>query len=183
MPQKRNPDVAELLRGRAGRAYGLLTHLLTLLKAQPLAYNRDMQEDKEAFFQTFDLVLHCARMIPVLAAHLHPDGERMRRACEEGFLEATDAADYLVRKGVPFREAHEAVGKAVLACRKRSCTLGELPLAHWKALHPAFEGDLAAKLALEAVVAARRTLGGTAPARVAQALAQARARLARAGKT
>jgi len=170
MPQKRNPDVAELLRGRAGRAYGLLTHLLTLLKGQPLSYNRDLQEDKELGFQTYDLVLHCVRLLPVLAGHLHPDGERMRRACQEGFLEATDAADYLVRKGVPFREAHEAVGRAVRECRERGCTLVELPLERWRDLNPAFGPDLAA----------RRTEGGTAPLLVRRALKAARRRLAAA---
>ncbi|HTB23282.1 MAG TPA: argininosuccinate lyase [bacterium] len=180
MPQKRNPDVAELLRGRAGRAYGLLMHLLTLLKGQPLSYNRDMQEDKELFFGTFDLVLHCVRLVPVLAANLEPDGARMRTACHEGFLEATDAADYLVRKGVPFREAHEAVGRAVRACRLKGCTLAELPLEAWKSLNPAFGPDLPRHLRLEAVVAARASQGGTAPARVRQALQRARGRVARA---
>jgi argininosuccinate lyase len=182
MPQKRNPDVAELLRGRAGRAYGLLTHLLTLLKAQPLAYNRDMQEDKELFFGTFDMVLHCVRLLPVLAAHLEPDADRMKRACHEGFLEATDAADYLVRKGVPFREAHEAVGLAVRACRAKGCTLPELPLGAWKALNPAFAADLFKHLKLEAVVAARKSQGGTAPGRVREALVRARRRLSTAMK-
>jgi argininosuccinate lyase len=183
MPQKRNPDVAELLRGRAGRAYGLLTHLLTLLKGQPLAYNRDMQEDKESFFQTFDLVLHCVRLLPVLAGNLAPDPERMRQACRDGFLEATDAADYLVRKGVPFREAHEAVGAAVRECQRRSCTLAALPLPVWKSLHPGFGGDLLKALDLDQVVAARRTFGGTAPGRVRSAFARAHRRLAAALKS
>ena len=177
MPQKRNPDVAELLRGRAGRAYALLTHLLTMLKGQPLAYNRDMQEDKELWFQTFDLVLHCVRLLPVLATHLQPDAVRMRNACRDGFLEATDAADYLVRQGVPFREAHEAVGKAVRDCQALGCTLVELPLDHWQSLHPAFKRDLFQALQLEAVVGARKTYGGTAPSQVKAALARARKRL------
>jgi argininosuccinate lyase len=180
MPQKRNPDVAELLRGRAGRAYGLLTHLLTLLKGQPLSYNRDDQEDKELFFQTFDLVLHCVRLLPVLAGHLEPDGGRMRLACKQGFLEATDAADWLVRQGVPFREAHEAVGGAVQACQKRGCTLLELPLEAWKKLHPAFGPGLFNALDLDQVVAARRTFGGTAPGQVRAAYVRARKRLAAA---
>jgi argininosuccinate lyase len=182
MPQKRNPDVAELLRGRAGRSYGLLVQLLTVLKGLPMTYNRDLQEDKEALFQTCDMVLHCARLVPVLAAHLHPDGERMRRACQDGFLEATDAADYLVGKGVPFREAHTAVGRAVRACRQRGCGLAELPLAQWKGLHAAFGADLIPRLSLESVVAARRSPGGTAPVRVRQAMARARRRLAGALK-
>ena len=180
MPQKRNPDVAELLRGRAGRAYGLLTQLLTLLKGQPLAYNRDMQEDKESFFQTFDLVLHCVRLLPVLAQNLAPDAARMRQACQEGFLEATDAADYLVRKGVPFREAHEAVGAAVREGQRRGCTLAALPLAVWRTLHPGFGPDLFKALDLDQVVAARRTYGGTAPGQVRAAYARARRRLAAA---
>jgi argininosuccinate lyase len=177
MPQKRNADVAELMRGRTGRAYGLLTHLLTLQKGQPLSYNRDQQEDKELFFQTFDLVLHCVRLVPVLAQNLSTDPVRMLAACREGFLEATDAADYLVRKGVPFREAHEAVGAAVRLAQGRGATLSELDLEEWKALNPAFDEGLFAALRLEQVVAARRTFGGTAPKNVRAALGRAKARL------
>jgi argininosuccinate lyase len=182
MPQKRNPDVAELLRGRASRAYGLLFQLLTLLKGQPLAYNRDLQEDKETFFQVFDLVLHCARLLPVLAANLIPDPARMRAACREGFLEATDAADWLLRRGVPFREAHEAVGRVVRLCQERGSTLGELPLEQWRRVHPAFGPDLLPALELENVVRARDSFGGTAPRRVRAALARAKLRLARAAR-
>jgi argininosuccinate lyase len=182
MPQKRNADVAELLRGRAGRAYGNLMQLLTLLKGTPLTYNRDMQEDKEGFFGALDQCLHCVRLIPVLAGHLKPQPERMRQACREGFLEATDAADWLVRQGVPFREAHEAVGKAVRACQQRRCTLSQLPLAEWKRLHPAFGPGLFAALELDTVVAARKTFGGTAPAQVKAALKRARQRLAKAAR-
>jgi argininosuccinate lyase len=180
MPQKRNPDVAELLRGRAGRAYGTLMQLLTLLKGQPLCYNRDNQEDKEALFQTYDLVLHCVRMVPVLAGNLTPAGDKMRAACGEGFLEATDAADYLVRKGVPFREAHEAVGRAVRAAKESGSTLPELPLERWRGIHPAFDEDLFRALRLETIVAARRTRGGTAPTEVRAAMLRARRRLGRA---
>jgi argininosuccinate lyase len=139
-----------------------------------------MQEDKELFLGTYDVVLHCVRILPVLAAHLKPDAERMRAACREGFLEATDAADYLVRKGVPFREAHEAVGLAVRRCRELNCTLGELPLDAWRAIHPAFAKDVLAHLALEAVTAARDSFGGTAPRQVREALRRAKGRLARA---
>ena len=177
MPQKRNADVAELLRGRTGRAYGLLTHLLTLQKGQPLSYNRDQQEDKELLFQTFDLVLHCVRLVPVLAQNLTPDPQRMRAACKEGFLEATDAADYLVREGVPFREAHEAVGAAVRLATQRGTTLSALALKEWQALHPKFGPGLFDALRLEQVVAARRTFGGTAPKTVKAALVRARRRL------
>jgi argininosuccinate lyase len=177
MPQKRNPDVAELLRGRTGRAYGLLTHLLTLQKGQPLSYNRDQQEDKELLFQTFDLVLDCVHMVPVLAGNLTPDPRRMLAACQEGFLEATDAADYLVRKGVPFRTAHEAVGAAVRVAQSKGATLSQLSLAEWQALNPAFDAGLFKALQLEQVVAARRTFGGTAPKNVKAALGRARARL------
>jgi argininosuccinate lyase len=180
MPQKRNADVAELLRGRAGRAYGNLMQLLTLLKGTPLTYNRDMQEDKEGFFSALDQCLHCVRLIPVLATHLRPQPGRMRQACRDGFLEATDAADWLVRQGVPFREAHEAVGLAVRACQQRGCTLPELPLAQWQALHPKFGPGLFEALELEAVVAARQTYGGTAPNQVRAALKRARSRLAKA---
>lgn len=180
MPQKRNADVAELLRGRAGRAYGNLVQLLTMLKGQPLTYNRDNQEDKEGFFAAFDQVLHCVRLIPVLAANLTPDPARMRAACREGFLEATDAADWLVRKGVPFREAHEAVGAAVRQCQQLGCTLSELSLQDWRAIHPAFDPALFQALELDTVVGARKTYGGTAPAQVRAALKRARARLAKA---
>jgi argininosuccinate lyase len=182
MPQKRNADVAELLRGRAGRAYGNLVQLLTMLKGQPLAYNRDNQEDKEGFFAAFDQVLHCVRLLPVLAANLSADPERMRNACREGFLEATDAADWLVGRGVPFREAHEAVGKVVRACQGRGCTLSELPIGQWRAIHPAFDSGLYKALELEAVVGARRTFGGTAPANVRAALKRARLRLSKAAQ-
>src|SRR5258708_39676833 len=99
MPQKKNPDVAELLRGRAGRAYGLLVQLLTLLKGQPLAYNRDLQEDKEALFQVLDMAENCVTILPALLKAIEPDAKRMLAACKDGFLEATDAADFLVRKG------------------------------------------------------------------------------------
>lgn len=182
MPQKRNADVAELLRGRAGRSYGNLMQLLTMLKGQPLTYNRDTQEDKEGFFAAFDQALHCVRMIPVLATHLKPDPARMRQACRDGFLEATDAADWLVGKGVPFREAHEAVGGAVRACQQRHCTLAELPLDAWRALHPAFGPGLYRALELDAVVGARKTYGGTAPGQVRAALKRARVRLQKAAQ-
>ncbi|MES2201013.1 MAG: argininosuccinate lyase [candidate division FCPU426 bacterium] len=177
MPQKKNPDVAELMRGRAGRAFGLLMQLLTLVKGQPLAYNRDMQEDKEQLFQVLDMVGACLGIMPAFLAALEPDPTRMLSACEDGFLEATDAADYLVRQGVPFRQAHEAVGAAVRSCRKSGLRLSALSLAQWQGFHPAFGPDLAKALDFKALVAARSTYGGTSPKVVQAALKRARLRL------
>jgi argininosuccinate lyase len=177
MPQKKNPDVAELLRGRAGRAFGLLVQLLTMAKGQPLAYNRDMQEDKQGSFEAIDMVAACLEILPPLLAALKPDAARMRAACEEGFLEATDAADYLVGKGLPFREAHEAAGLAVRAAQDRRCALSQLPLSAWKACHDKFDAGVFRAIALDRVIAARATYGGTAPAQVRAALRRARARL------
>jgi argininosuccinate lyase len=177
MPQKKNPDVAELLRGRSSRAIGLLVQLLTLMKGQPLAYNRDMQEDKEQFFSTLDLVQTCLTVVPPLLAALKPQGKRMAEACGQGFLEATDAADFLVEQGVPFRQAHEAVGRAVAFCQKQGRTLGSLSVEDWRSFHPSFGPGVLARVSAKASVASRRTMGGTAPGRVWEALKQARKRL------
>jgi argininosuccinate lyase len=177
MPQKKNPDVAELLRGRAGRAYGLLVHLLTLIKGQPLAYNRDMQEDKEALFQVVDMVAQCAAVTGPLLHAITPDAVKMLAACKTGYLEATDAADYLVRKGVPFRQAHEVIGKIVKHCQARQMGLADLALADWKGFHALFEADLFKAIDLGQVLSARNTYGGTAPAQLAAAIRRAKARL------
>jgi argininosuccinate lyase len=177
MPQKKNPDVAELLRGRAGRAYGLLVQLLTLVKGQPLAYNRDMQEDKELLFSTTDIAAGCLEITPALLAALSLDKKKMSQACEKGFLDATDAADFLVRRGVPFRQAHEAVGKAVKFCATRGLNLSELSENEWKRMHPKFDSSVKRHLGAKASTMARTTLGGTAPSRVRQALRNALERL------
>ncbi len=178
MPQKKNPDVAELLRGRTGRAFGLLTHLLTMLKGQPLSYNRDMQEDKALLFQTLDMVKECVAAVGLLfPAGLTPKPDRMRAACREGFLEATDAADHLVRLGVPFRQAHEIVGKAVWLCQQEGLTLAQLSLARWKTLYPGISAGIYRSLDLDGIIESRATLGGTASRRVASELKALRARL------
>jgi len=179
MPQKKNPDVAELLRGRAGRAYGLLVHLLTLVKGQPLAYNRDMQEGQELLFQTLDLVKSCLAVVPPLLKAITPNPAAMAEACQRGFLDATDAADFLVRQGVPFREAHEAVGLAIRMAQAKGCGLDGLSEAELRQAHPRFSAAVRPHLAPLASASARRTLGGTAPANVAKALRLARARLRR----
>jgi argininosuccinate lyase len=180
MPQKKNPDVAELLRGRAGRSYGLLVQLLTMMKGQPLAYNRDMQEDKEQFFATLDMVKACVGIVAPLMDALTADEAAMARACKAGFLTATDAADYLARKAVPFREAHEAVGVAIRMAQKKGCGLESLNLDELQQAHKAFAKDVYPLLDPRASASARRTLGGTAPERVREALRAARQRL-RAG--
>jgi argininosuccinate lyase len=177
MPQKKNPDVAELLRGRAGRAYGLLVHLLTLVKGQPLAYNRDMQEDKELFFQTLDLVKLCLGVVPPLLAAISPQPAKMVEACKKGFLDATDAADYLVRQGVPFREAHEAVGHAIRLAQAKGIGLADLDEVDLKKAHPKFSLAMRPLLAPLASASSRKTLGGTSPSQVRHAIKQARARL------
>jgi argininosuccinate lyase len=177
MPQKKTPDVAELLRGRAGRAFGLLVQLLTMIKGQPLSYNRDMQEDKQGTFETLDMSAACLRILPPFLAAIRPNAARMLEACKEGFLEATDAADFLVRKNLPFRDAHEAAGKAVREAQARHCSLAELPLAVWKRCHPSFDAGVFKAIDLNQVLASRGTYGGTAPAQVRAAMRRARARL------
>ncbi len=174
MPQKKNPDVAELVRGKTGRTTGNLVSLLVTLKGLPLAYNRDLQEDKEPLFDSLDTVAGSLRVLAELldGTVFHP--ERMRKAAEEGFLNATDLADYLVTRGVPFRDAHEASGKAVAFCLARSKTLSQLSLAELRRFHPAVERGVFRRLDLDAVVARRDLPGGTAPRQVREALLEAR---------
>jgi argininosuccinate lyase len=180
MPQKRNPDVAELVRGKTARVIGHLTALLVLMKAQPLAYNKDNQEDKEPLFDTVDTLADClAVMTELIETGLAPVPERMRAAASEGFATATDLADYLVRKGVPFRDAHEAVAQAVRHAEQKGCDLAELPLADLQRFAPLVGEDVFGVLTLEGSVASRDHPGGTAPARVRAAAQAARAALAR----
>jgi argininosuccinate lyase len=178
MPQKRNPDVAELVRGKSARIVGHVTGLLVLMKAQPLAYNKDNQEDKEPLFDTSDTLSDClAIMTELVATGLEPVPDRMRAAAREGFATATDFADYLVRKGAPFRDAHEAVARAVRHAEAVGCDLSELPLDQLRQFSPLVAPDLYAALTLEGSVASRDHPGGTAPARVRAAAAAARAAL------
>lgn len=177
MPQKKNPDVPELVRGKTGRVYGHLTSLLTLMKSQPLAYNKDNQEDKEPLFDTIDTVKGCLRvyaeMIPTMQVHR----DTMRQAATRGFITATDLADYLVCKGVPFRDAHEIVGKAVRHCIETKCSLEQLSLDIFKGFSPLIDEDVYAILTLEGSVAARHHLGGTAPPQVRAAIQRLRTHL------
>ena len=175
MPQKKNPDVAELARGKAGRVTGHLVALLTLLKAQPLAYNRDNQEDKEPLFDTFDTLADTlAIMTDLVAGGLTVNASRMREAAAEGHATATDLADYLVRKGVPFRDAHEAVARAVRHAEQGGVELSALPLAELQSFAPQIGADVHDVLTLEGSVASRNHPGGTAPEQVRAAIAAAR---------
>ena len=176
MPQKRNPDVPELVRGKSGRVFGHLLALLVLMKGQPLAYNKDNQEDKEPLFDTVDTLKDSLDAFASLVAGLQPQPKAMRAAALEGHATATDLADYLVRKGVPFRDAHEAVARAVRAAEKAGCDLAELPLKTLKRFSFAIGADVFKSLTLEGSVASRNPIGGTAPAQVRAAVKRARKR-------
>ncbi len=177
MPQKKNPDVPELVRGKSGRVVGHLVSLLTLMKSQPLAYNKDNQEDKEPLFDTADTLRACLRAFGDLVPSLKVRGERLHAAASAGFTNATDFADYLVRQGIPFRDAHAIVGQAVRLAVERGCNLEDLSLAEFQALHSTIDAQVFAILKLENVVAARDHVGGTAPRQVVAACARARRRL------
>ena len=177
MPQKKNPDVAELARGKAGRVYGALVGILTVLKGLPLSYNRDLQEDKEGLFDAVDTAQATVAVMTELVRGLrfHPD--RMRAAAAGRYLNATDATDYLAVKGLPFREAHAVVGRLVGYCLRRGCPIEALPVDELKRFSPLFERDVYEHLTLEACVARRASPGGTAPAAVRRALRDAARRL------
>jgi len=167
MPQKKNPDVPELARGKTGRVIGDLVGLLTLMKGQPLAYNKDNQEDKEPLFDALDTVADSLRAFAGMVPGIEPQRDAMRRAVEEGFATATDLADYLVRRGLPFRDAHEAVARAVRLASERGCDLAALSLVELQAFAPGrIEADVFGALSVEGSLAARDHLGGTAPAQV-----------------
>ena len=174
MPQKKNPDVPELVRGKTGRVYGNLMSLLTVMKALPLAYNKDMQEDKEPLFDTIDTVKGSLKIFAAMIAEMKVRAEAMRRAAAKGFSTATDVADYVVRKGIPFRDAHEIVGKTVRYCLERNKLIEELSLDEFRSFSPAIEEDIFAHITLEASVDARRATGGTAREAVAREIARAR---------
>jgi argininosuccinate lyase len=175
MPQKKNPDVPELIRGKTGRIFGHLMALLTLMKGQPLAYNKDNQEDKEPLFDTADNLRGALKVFADMMRHVQCNRERMHSAASQGFSTATDLADYLVRKGVPFRDAHEIVGKAVAFGVREQRDLAELSLSELRRFSPAIGEDVFDVLTLEGSVAARDHLGGTAPNQVRAAIARARA--------
>jgi len=178
MPQKKNPDVPELARGKTGRVYGSLISLLTLMKAQPLAYNKDNQEDKEPLFDTADTVTETLRIFADMIAGIQVKPERMRAAAAEGFSTATDLADYLVRKGLPFRDAHEAVALAVRQAAARGIDLSDLSVDELRAFSPLVGDDVSQALSLEGSINARNHVGGTAPAQVREAISRHRAALA-----
>ncbi len=177
MPQKKNPDVPELARGKTGRVNGHLIALLTLMKAQPLAYNKDNQEDKEPLFDTVDTLLDTLRIFADMATGITVKPEAMRAAALQGFATATDLADYLVKKGLPFRDAHEAVAHAVRSCEQRGCDLADLSLEELQRFAPQVEADVHAALTLEGSVAARSHVGGTAPTQVRAAIARIKSQL------
>ncbi|MBK1650396.1 argininosuccinate lyase [Rhabdochromatium marinum] len=174
MPQKKNPDVPELLRGKSARVFGHLIALLTLMKAQPLAYNKDNQEDKEPLFDIVDTLRGGLKVFADMMGALRCNRERMRAAALQGFTTATDLADYLVGKGLAFRDAHEIVGRAVALGVERDCDLTDLSLEELRRFSPVIGEDVFAVLTLEGSVAARDHFGGTAPAQVRAAVARAR---------
>jgi len=179
MPQKRNPDVAELARGKTGRIYGHLTALLTLMKGQPLTYNKDNQEDKEPLFDTVDTLAATLRIMAEMVQGIVVKSEAMERAAKKGYATATDLADYLVKKGVPFRDAHEVVAAAVKAGLQQGKDLAELPLETLRGFHPSIGEDVyESALTLRASLNARKVVGGTAPERVREQIAAHRKRLA-----
>ncbi|MEO7031193.1 MAG: argininosuccinate lyase, partial [Herbaspirillum sp.] len=177
MPQKKNPDVPELARGKTGRVNGHLIALLTLMKGQPLAYNKDNQEDKEPLFDTADTVLDTLRIFADMAHGITVKPAAMRAAALQGYATATDLADYLVKKNLPFRDAHEAVAHAVRTCVDRGCDLTELTLEQLREFSPLIEADVYQVLTLEGSVAARDHIGGTAPAQVRKAIKYLRRQL------
>ncbi len=177
MPQKKNPDVPELARGKTGRIYGHLMSLLTLMKGQPLAYNKDNQEDKEPLFDTVDTITDTLRIFAEMIAGVTARPENMRDALRQGFATATDLADYLTRKGLPFRDAHEAVGLAVKRAEELGVDLPQLSLTELQAFSPMIGEDVFSVLTVEGSLDARQHIGGTAPTQVRAAIARARQRL------
>ena len=183
MPQKKNADVAELIRGKTGRVYGGLVALLTVMKGLPMAFNKDMQEDKEGFFDAIDTTVNCLRAAAGMleTAEFRPDA--MRRSAAGGYTNATDVADYLVSKGVPFRDAHAMSGRLVLAAIDRGCALEELPIACYRAECPAVEEDIYALITPEACVSRRKTQGGPAPEAMKKEIARYRELLGMNGQS
>jgi len=178
MPQKKNPDVPELARGKTGRVYGHLVSLLTLMKGQPLAYNKDNQEDKEPLFDTIDTLRETLAIFAEMLPGIRVNADAMRAAALKGYATATDLADYLVRKGLAFRDAHEAVGRAVRHAVSKGCDLSVLSVAELRRFSPLIGPDVARVLSLEGSIAARDHVGGTAPKQVRAAIRAARRLLA-----
>mgnify|MGYP000946295805 FL=1 len=179
MPQKKNPDVAELVRGKTGRVYGALITLLTVMKSLPLAYNKDMQEDKEPLFDAVDTVKGCLTVFTPMLASLKINKDKMRAAVGSGFLNATDLADYLAAKGLPFREAHAVSGRLVLYCEQKGKALDDLSLDELKRESELFEQDIYQAISVDTCLAARTSAGGPAPEAVKKAVKEAEAKLAK----
>jgi argininosuccinate lyase len=180
MPQKKNPDVAELIRGKSGRVFGDLQTLLVMLKGLPLAYNKDMQEDKEALFDAVDTVKKCLLTFRPMIATMRVRSENMSQAARGGFTNATDLADYLVNRGVPFRQAHEIVGRAVLTCVERGISLDQLSLEEMQSFSPLVEEDVYSMISVDHCVAARKVPGGPAPDAVRKAIDNKKQKLQKA---
>ena len=159
MPQKKNPDIAELIRGKTGRVYGALMQLLTVMKGLPLAYNKDMQEDKELSFDAIDTVQSCLRLFTGMIATMRFNAPVMERSARSGFTNATDAADYLVGKGVPFRDAHSIIGRLVLICIERNCSMDELSLEDYRKECKAFGPDIYEAISMKECIRRRATKG------------------------
>ncbi|BCU83165.1 argininosuccinate lyase [Polycladomyces abyssicola] len=177
MPQKKNPDVPELVRGKTGRVIGHLVALLTVLKALPLTYNKDMQEDKEGVFDTVDTLTGALALMATMLSSMKVNVEKMRENAQSGFANATDLADYLVKKGLPFREAHEVVGRLVLYCLEQGKTLTDCELAEFQAVSPLIEADVYEALQLERVVDARNIPGGTGRQAVLDAIGNKKSKI------
>ena len=174
MPQKKNPDMAELIRGKTGRVYGSLTTLLTVMKGLPLAYNKDMQEDKEAAFDAYGTLYSCLKVFTGMIKTVKFNKEKMQQSAGLGFTNATDAADYLVKKGLPFRSAHEVIGKLVLYCEQNGLAIHEVPLDTLKELSPLFDNDVYNAVSLQACVDGRNITGGPAKESVAKHIGKAK---------
>jgi argininosuccinate lyase len=170
MPQKKNPDVAELTRGKTGRVIGALVSLLTTLKGLPMTYNRDMQEDKEPVFDSLDTVRAALAVFAAMLRGIDANPAACAAAVADPMLLATDLADYLVNHGVPFRQAHEVIGKAVALCGQKQCDLPQLTLANYQALSPAFSADVFDILTVAKSMAARQAIGAPSPGNVAAQL-------------
>jgi argininosuccinate lyase len=177
MPQKKNPDVPELIRGKTGRVYGNLMSLLTLMKSLPLSYNRDLQEDKEAVFDTVDTIKKCLNIFPSLLSEIKINGKKMAEAANSGFLTATDLADYLAAKGMPFRNAHEIVGRIVSYCSREKKKLWDLSPEELKSFNQDIEAEAIEHITIESSVNSRQCTGGTGRKAVKRAIGKAKADL------
>ena len=171
MPQKKNPDIAELVRGKTGRVYGDLTSLLTTMKGIPLAYNKDMQEDKEAAFDAIDTVDNCLTLFTDMLRTLKFNKDNKEKSAMMGFTNATDAADYLVNKGMPFRDAHSVIGRLVLFCIDKGCAIDDLSIEELKGFSELFDKDIYDAISLETCVGKRLTIGGPSPDKMKEVIA------------